>query len=128
MEAFGTLRYERKKIYSSGVSVGMLEEAGNLIGLEVYAPSGIYVGIVNNLVIDLKSNKVDGIFLDASSPVLVDHGVPLNIPFRWVQSVGDIVILRAFPDRVSISQKEAERSLPGKGSAKADKRRRVAKT
>ena len=105
----------------------MLEEAGNLIDLEVYTPAGIFVGIVNNLVIDLKSNKVDGLFLDSSSPVLVDHGVPLNIPFRWVQSVGDVIILRAFPDRVSLSQKEAERSLPGKGDAKPDKRRRVPK-
>ncbi|MCL2786101.1 MAG: PRC-barrel domain-containing protein [Methanomassiliicoccaceae archaeon] len=105
----------------------MLEEAGNLIDLEVYTPDGIFVGIVNNLVIDMKNNKVDGLFLDSSSPVLVDHGASLNIPFRWVQSVGDIVILRAFPERVSFSQKEAERSLPGKGSTKTGKRGRVPK-
>ncbi|MDR0778668.1 MAG: PRC-barrel domain-containing protein [Methanomassiliicoccaceae archaeon] len=105
----------------------MLEEAGNLIGLEVYTPGGIFVGVVNNLVIDLKNNKVDGLFLDASSPALVDHGVPLNIPFRWVQSVGDIIILRAFPDHVSLSQKEAERSLPGKGGAKGSKRGKLTK-
>jgi sporulation protein YlmC with PRC-barrel domain len=105
----------------------MLEEAGNLIGLEVYTPGGIFVGIVNNLVIDLKNNKVDGLFLDASSPALVDHGVPINIPFRWVQSVGDVIILRAFPDHVSFSQNEAERSLPGKGNAKGDKRRKLTK-
>ncbi|MDR0791340.1 MAG: PRC-barrel domain-containing protein [Methanomassiliicoccaceae archaeon] len=105
----------------------MLEEAGNLVGLEVYTPNGIFVGVVNNLVIDLKNNKVDGLFLDASSPALVDHGVPLNIPFRWVQSVGDIIILRAFPDRVSFSQKEAERSLPSKGGARSGKRGKLTK-
>jgi len=105
----------------------VLEEAGNLIGLEVYTPSGIFVGIVNNLVMDLENNKVDGIFLDSSSPVVVDHGAPVNIPFRWVQSVGDIIILRAFPNRVTIGQKEAERSLPGKGGGKAEKRKRFAK-
>jgi len=105
----------------------MLEEAGNLIGLEVYTPNGIFVGVVSNLVMDLKNNKVDGIFLDASSPALVDHGVSINIPFRWVQSVGDIIILRAYPDHVAFSQKEAERSLPGKGDAKSDKRGRLAK-
>lgn len=104
----------------------MLEEAGNLIGLDVYAPNGIFIGRVTNLVIDLNSNKVDGLFLDESSPVLVDRGVPLNIPFRWVQSVGDIIILRAFPEYLSISQLEKERSLPGKGDAKGGKRRRIA--
>ncbi|MCL1984494.1 MAG: PRC-barrel domain-containing protein [Methanomassiliicoccaceae archaeon] len=105
----------------------MLEEAGNLINLEVYTPAGLFVGVVNNLVIDLKTNRVDGLFLDKSSPALVDHGVSLNIPFRWVQSVGDIIILRAFPEHVSFSQKEAERSLPGKGDAKSGKRGRIAK-
>jgi sporulation protein YlmC with PRC-barrel domain len=105
----------------------MLEEAGNLIGLEVYTPNGIFVGFVNNLVMDLKNNRVDGLFLDTSSPVLVDHGAPLNIPFRWVQSVGDVIILRAFPEHVTFSDKEAERSLPGKGDAKACKSRRLAK-
>ncbi|MDR0198608.1 MAG: PRC-barrel domain-containing protein [Methanomassiliicoccaceae archaeon] len=105
----------------------MLEEAGNLVGLEVYTPNGIFVGIVSNLVMDLRNNKVDGIFLDASSPALVDHGVALNIPFRWVQSVGDVIILRAFPDHVTFSQKEAERSLPDKGAARAEKRRRLSK-
>jgi len=105
----------------------MLEEAGNLIGLEVYTPDGIFIGIVNNLVMDLENNKADGIFLDSSSPVVVDHGVPVNIPFRWIQSVGDIIILRVFPERVTIGQKEAERSLPGKGGAKAERRKRLAK-
>ena len=105
----------------------MLEETGKIIGLEVYTPNGIFVGVVANLVMDLKNNKVDGIFLDTSSPVLVDHGVPVNIPYRWVQCVGDIIILRAFPDRVTFTQKEAERSLPGKGDAKTGKRGRLPK-
>jgi len=105
----------------------MLEEAGNLVGLEVYTPGGIFVGVVSNLVMDLKNNKVDGIFLDASSPALVDHGVALNIPFRWVQSVGDVIVLRAFPDHVAFSQNEAERSLPDKRGAKAAKRRKLPK-
>ena len=102
----------------------MLEEAGNLIGLEVYTPNGIFVGCVSNLVVDPNNNKVDGIFIDETSPALVDHGVSINIPFRWVQSIGDIIVLRAFPDRVTFSRQETELSLPGKGGAKPDKRRR----
>ena len=104
----------------------MLEEAGNLIGLEVYTPTGLFVGVVDNLVMDLGNNRVDGIFLNKSSLALVDKGVSLNIPFRWVQSVGDVVILRAFPEeRISFTKKEAERSLPREGGAKGGKRRRL---
>ena len=103
----------------------MLEETGKILGLEVYTPNGIFIGVVANLVMDLKNNMVDGLFLEKSSPVVVERGAPVNIPFRWVQSVGDIIILRAFPNYVSFSQKEAERSLPGKGDAKVNKRRRI---
>jgi sporulation protein YlmC with PRC-barrel domain len=97
----------------------MLEEAGNLIGLEVYTPGGIFVGVVNDLTVDLGSNRVDCLYLGSSSPVLVEHGAPLNIPFRWVQSIGDVIILRAFPEYVS------QDSLPGKRDAKVAKRKRV---
>ncbi|MCL2711928.1 MAG: PRC-barrel domain-containing protein [Methanomassiliicoccaceae archaeon] len=103
----------------------MLEEAGNLIGLSVYAPTGIFVGEVTNLVIDLKNNKVDGLFIESSNEAIADFGVSLNVPFRWVQSVGDVIILKAFPDRVHFTPKEAERSLPAKRSAKTVKQGRI---
>ena len=102
----------------------MLEEAGNLINLEVYTQNGIFVGCVSNLVVDPNNNKVDGIFIEETNPAVVDRSVSINIPFRWVQSVGDIIILRAFPDRVTFGSQEAGLSLPGKSDAKADKRRR----
>ena len=103
----------------------MLEETKNLLGLEVYTPAGIFIGVVNNLVMDLKNNKIDGLFLEESNPAVADDGVSLNIPYRWVQSVGDIIILRAFPDHVTFTEKEGERSLPRKGDAEAGKRWRL---
>jgi sporulation protein YlmC with PRC-barrel domain len=104
-----------------------LEEAGNLIGLLVYRPDGIFVGEVTNLVIDLKNNKVDGLFIETSNEAIADHGVSLNVPFRWVQSVGDVIILKAFPDHVHFSPKEAERSLPREKGTKAVKQGRSPK-
>ena len=80
--------------------VRMLEEASNLIGLKVYSPRGIYLGAVKNLVLDLSGRRVDGIFLESTSPVLVEGGHPVNVPYRWIQSVGDVIILKKFPDRV----------------------------
>ena len=78
----------------------MLEEITKLKGLEVYAPNGIFVGYVDKFVIDPSDKRVTGIFLEAANPVLVDNGVSIKIPYRWVQSMGDIVILSSFPQHV----------------------------
>lgn len=78
----------------------MLEEINNVIGLEVYTPEGIFLGQVDRVILDVPNKRVDGLFLETASPVLVDEGVSINIPYSWVQSVGDIVILRNFPKRV----------------------------
>ena len=71
----------------------MLEEATELIGLQVYTPNGIFLGNVNNLVIDLENKKVDGLFINETNPLLVEDSKAVNVPYRWIQSVGDVVIL-----------------------------------
>ena len=70
----------------------MLEEATELIGLQVYTPNGIFLGNVNNLVIDLENKKVDGLFINETNPLLVEDSKAVNVPYRWIQSVGDVVI------------------------------------
>ena len=79
----------------------MLEEATELIGLQVYTPNGIFLGNVNNLVIDLENKKVDGLFINETNPLLVEDSKAVNVPYRWIQSVGDVVILKYFPKRVT---------------------------
>lgn len=78
----------------------MLEELNNIIGLEVYTSEGVFLGQVDRVILDVANKKVGGIFMERASPVFVDEGVSINIPYSWVQSVGDIVILRHFPKRV----------------------------
>jgi len=82
----------------------MLEEASELIGLQVYTPKGIYLGTVNNLVVDLEDSKVEGIFINETSPLLVENSKAVNVPFRWISSVGDIVLLRYFPKKVALKK------------------------
>ena len=79
----------------------MLEEISKIKGLEVYAPNGLFVGFADRYVIDPADKRVTGIFMDSASPVLVDPGVSIRIPFRWIQSIGDIIILKSFPERVN---------------------------
>ena len=79
----------------------MLEEISKIKGLEVYAPNGLFVGFADRYVIDPADKRVTGIFMDSASPVLVDAGVSIRIPFRWIQSIGDIIILKSFPEHVN---------------------------
>ncbi len=79
----------------------MLEEASELIGLQIYTPNGIFLGNVNNLVIDLSNKRVDGLFVSETNPLLVEDSKAVNVPFRWISAVGDIIILRYFPKRVT---------------------------
>jgi len=82
----------------------LLEEISEVIGLQVYTNNGVFLGNVNNLVVDIDKGAVDGIFIGETNPLLVEGSRAVSVPYRWVQSVGDIVILRYFPKRVSIKK------------------------
>jgi len=79
----------------------MMEEASELIGLQVYTPNGIFLGNVNNLVIDLENKRIDGLFVSETNPLLVEDSKAVNVPYRWINAVGDIILLRYFPKRVT---------------------------
>ncbi len=84
----------------------MLEEATTLIGLQIYTNHGVFVGVVNNIVANLNNYKIDGLYVEATNPALVEASRPVTIPFRWVQNVGDIIILRHFPKHVDLTDQE----------------------
>ena len=82
----------------------MQEEASNMIGLQVYTSQGIFLGNVSNLVVEVDENKVQGLFVSNTNPLLVEGSKAVNVPFRWISSIGDIVILKYFPKRVAVKR------------------------
>lgn len=90
----------------------MLEEASELIGMQVYTPSGVFLGSVNNLVIDVDTRKVDGLFISESNPLLVEDSKAVNVPFRWIQAIGDVILLKYFPKRVTARRPAAKPAQP----------------
>jgi sporulation protein YlmC with PRC-barrel domain len=76
----------------------MLENINNIKGLEIYTPGGIFVGIVDEVVIDISRMGVYGLFVEDANPALADDKVSISIPIRWVQSIGDVIILNRFPE------------------------------
>jgi sporulation protein YlmC with PRC-barrel domain len=80
----------------------LLEELSEIIGLQVYTHNAVFLGNVNNLIVDVDNGAVDGIFIGETNPLLVEGSRAVSVPYRWIQSVGDIVVLRYFPKRVSV--------------------------
>ncbi|MDR3075571.1 MAG: PRC-barrel domain-containing protein [Candidatus Methanoplasma sp.] len=78
----------------------MLERISDVKGLEIYTPSGILVGIVDEVIIDIAKMAADALFVADANPVLADEKVSISIPLRWVQSIGDVIILNRFPNEV----------------------------
>ena len=77
----------------------MLVEMSELLGRQIYTPDGRLLGEVDNVVVDVDAAKIDGIYVDESSPMLVDESRPVNVPYRWVSAVNDVVLLKYFPKR-----------------------------
>ncbi len=82
----------------------MLVEMTELLGRQIYTPDGRLLGEVDNLVVDVEGSKLDGLFVQETSPLLVDESKPVNVPYRWVSAVNDVVLLKYFPKRVSMKR------------------------
>ena len=84
----------------------MMEEVSEIIGLQVYTKEGIFLGTIDNLILDVEKAQIHGLFIRETNPLLVEGARSVSVPYRWVKDIGDVVILRYFPKRVTI-KKEA---------------------
>jgi sporulation protein YlmC with PRC-barrel domain len=85
----------------------MLVEMTELLGRQIYTPEGRLLGEVDNVIVDVDSAKIDGLYVDETSPMLVEDSRPTNVPYRWVAAVNDVVLLKYFPKRVSLKKAPA---------------------
>jgi len=82
----------------------MLEEVSELIGVQVYTNRGTFLGNVSNVILDIENRNIDSLFITDTNPLLVEDSRNVAVPYRWVSSVGDIILLRFFPKRVSVKK------------------------
>jgi sporulation protein YlmC with PRC-barrel domain len=67
----------------------------SLLGLEVYTNKGVFVGRVDDAVLDSERGAVSGLALGDVNKDLFDlKSRGIIIPYRWVMAVGDIIIMR----------------------------------
>jgi sporulation protein YlmC with PRC-barrel domain len=86
------------------------EEVTSFLKLPVYTRQGIYVGHVRNVFFDLDEKRVSSLLLTNTNPAFVDGNADVAVPYRWVNSVGDIVILSYFPEHVTTKKKDDEKA------------------
>lgn len=85
-----------------------MEEITRLANLPVYTREGTYVGNVKNIILDLPNRRIDSILIGRTNPGVVEDGRDIAIPYRWVQSFNDILLLRHFPPRVASNPVDPE--------------------
>ncbi|MCL4333888.1 MAG: PRC-barrel domain-containing protein [Candidatus Thermoplasmatota archaeon] len=84
----------------------METDVTNLIGVEIYSDRGYRLGAVNDVIVDFDSQTIYGLYVEKTNDGLVEDGVSVLVPYRWVRAVGDVIILKRFPNFVSVSASE----------------------
>lgn len=84
----------------------METDVTNLIGLEIFSDKGYRLGSVNDVIVDFDAQTIYGLYVERTNDGLVEDGVSVLVPYRWVRAVGDVIILKRFPTFVSVSAQE----------------------
>jgi len=88
------------------------QEITTLVGREVYTKNGVFVGEVEDLRLDLNVEQVTGLALHQINAELFGPDVSQSrgviVPYRWVQAVGDIVIVNDVVERVHGDESDEE--------------------
>lgn len=81
------------------------QEITTLVGREVYSNNGVFVGEVEDVQLDLDEEAVTALALtDLNTELFEDYDPDRRgvlIPYRWVQAVGDVILINDIVERLS---------------------------
>ncbi len=84
----------------------MNAEITSLLGLEVYTQKGIFVGRVDDIVLNPEQGAVSGLALgDVNKDLFDQKSKGIIIPYRWVTAIGDIIIMRHLTRNAKVERK-----------------------
>ena len=87
------------------------QEITTLVGREVYTKNGLLLGEVEDLRLDLDAEEVTGLALHELNRELFGAEAAsargVIVPYRWVQAVGDVIIVNDIVERIQ-RQKDEE--------------------
>jgi len=81
------------------------QEITSLVGREVYSNNGVFVGEVEDVRLSLDDEVVTGLALTEVNRDLfegvLEGSKGVMLPYRWVMSVGDVVLVNELVERVA---------------------------
>jgi len=87
------------------------QEITSLVGREVYTNNGVFLGEVEDLRLNMDAQSVTGLALHQLNRELFAEEEASSrgviVPYRWVQAVGDVVIVNDLAERIQ-RQKDGE--------------------
>jgi sporulation protein YlmC with PRC-barrel domain len=90
------------------------QEITTLVGREVYTNNGVFLGEVEDLRLNLDGENVTGLALHQLNRELFDEEAAaargVIVPYRWVQSVGDVVIVNDIVERLQDTEDTGDES------------------
>ena len=69
-----------------------------LVGMTVVLPNGLHLGEVYDIVVDTDHWGCTHLYVRDADPRISEESIPVAIPWRWVKAIGDVLLLRWFPD------------------------------
>jgi sporulation protein YlmC with PRC-barrel domain len=90
------------------MGINMNVEITSLLDQDVYTQKGVFVGRVDDAVLDPENGVVSGLALGDINKELFDpKGKGIVIPYRWVIAVGDIIIIRNLTPNAKTKHKDS---------------------
>jgi len=88
------------------------QEITTLVGREVYTNNGVFLGEVEDLRLNLDVQQVTGLALhELNRELFAEEAAAARgviVPYRWVQSVGDVIIVNDLAERVQQAKDDEE--------------------
>ena len=88
------------------------QEITTLVGREVYTNNGVFIGQVEDLRLDLDAEEVTGLALHELNTDLFGTETAsargVIVPYRWVQAVGDVIIVNDIVERIQQQKAESD--------------------
>ena len=80
-----------------------MEQITELFGLQIYTDKGMFVGEVDDVIIDVDGKKIEAVVAGKVNDQLFElkNYKGLKIPYRIISAIDDIVLIRHLPGAFS---------------------------
>lgn len=78
----------------------MKNQITDLIGLKIYSENGMFIGEVEDIILDIDSKRIDSIAAGKLNNEVIElkSHKGIKIPYRLVKSISDVIVIRHIPN------------------------------